>query len=122
MPKKTARPKKKAPAPTGKKLTHPKARSTSFKSGAEWKGNKSGRPKGSRNRLSEAFLSSLADDFEKHGTKVIETVRKDQPAVYLKVVASAVPQQHGLDDKTRAGFSTFLQALKGGEFKPRAFD
>lgn len=120
MPKKTA--KTRPSAPTDKKLAKRKAPKTAFKAGAEWKGNRHGRKPGSRNRLSEAFLTGLADDFEKNGQKVIETVRKEKPEVYLKVVASVVPQQHGLDDQTRAGFSSFLQALKGGQFKPRAFD
>jgi hypothetical protein len=52
-----------------------------------------GRPKGSRNKLGEEFLSKLHADFEQHGAKVIATVREKQPAVYLKVIASILPQQ-----------------------------
>lgn len=55
------------------------------------KGN-SGRPKGSRNRLSEAFIEALADDFDAHGPVVIETVRLEKPDQYLKVIASILPK------------------------------
>lgn len=56
-------------------------------------GNPAGRPKGSRNKLGEDFLSKLQADFEEHGKEVIETVRAEKPDVYLKVVASILPQQ-----------------------------
>ena len=52
-----------------------------------------GRPFGARNKLSEAFLSALATDFERHGADVIERVRQDKPDAYLKVVASIMPQK-----------------------------
>ena len=49
--------------------------------------------KGARDRLSAAFLKALADDFEKHGAKVIETVRKNEPAKYLATVGGVVPKE-----------------------------
>lgn len=52
-----------------------------------------GRPKGSRNKLGEAFIAALHDDFLEHGVKAIETVRTDRPHEYLKVVASILPKQ-----------------------------
>ena len=62
-------------------------------------GNPNGRPKGSRNRISEACLKALADDFDAHGTSVIETVRTERPHDYLKIVASLVPKQMEIEDK-----------------------
>lgn len=56
-------------------------------------GNPAGRPKGARNRLGEAFVAALADDFDKHGVLAIETVRTERPHEYLKVVASLLPKQ-----------------------------
>jgi hypothetical protein len=56
-------------------------------------GNPAGRPKGSRNKLSEAFLSALSEDFEQNGVAVIETVRAEKPAEYLKIIAAIVPKQ-----------------------------
>lgn len=56
-----------------------------------------GRPKGSRNKLGEAFIDALYADWEKHGTKVIETVRDTKPDQYLKVVASLLPKDFNIN-------------------------
>jgi hypothetical protein len=56
-----------------------------------------GRPKGSRNRHSEVFLSAFAADFEQHGAAVIERVRQEQPSVYLRVAADLLPREATLD-------------------------
>ena len=55
--------------------------------------NPAGRPKGSRNKLGEAFLADLLADWSEHGPIVIQTVRADKPDVYLKIVASILPAQ-----------------------------
>lgn len=52
-----------------------------------------GRPKGSRAKLSEAFLSALCDDFAVHGRNTIERVRVEKPDAYLKVIAAILPRQ-----------------------------
>tara|TARA_R110002020_G_scaffold71096_6_gene184048 strand:- start:176 stop:574 length:399 start_codon:yes stop_codon:yes gene_type:complete len=54
-------------------------------------GNK-GRPKGSRNKLGEAFVADMLADWEKHGAKTIQKVREERPADYVKVVASILPK------------------------------
>ena len=56
-------------------------------------GNPAGRSKGSRNKLGEAFIAALHEDFREHGVSVIETVRIQRPHEYLKVVASLLPKQ-----------------------------
>lgn len=56
-------------------------------------GNPAGRPKGSRNKLGEAFVQALHDDFEEHGVATIEAVRRDKPEVYVKVIASLLPRE-----------------------------
>jgi hypothetical protein len=52
-----------------------------------------GRPLGSRNKLTEAFLDKLNADFQEHGTAVIERVRQRKPEVYLMAVSALVPKQ-----------------------------
>jgi Family of unknown function (DUF5681) len=69
---------------------------TRFKPGQS--GNPAGRPKGSRNKVSEKLLEALASDFDAHGQDVIEKVRAERPADYLKIVASLVPKQMEIDD------------------------
>ena len=51
-----------------------------------------GRPKGSRNKLSEAFIKALADDFSEAGIAAIEQVRAEQPAQYLNVIGKLMPK------------------------------
>lgn len=52
-----------------------------------------GRSKGSRNKLGEAFIEAMHDDFVKHGVAVIETVRTEKPDQYLKVIAGILPKE-----------------------------
>lgn len=52
-----------------------------------------GRTKGSRNKLGEAFVAALHDDFLAHGMSVIEDVRVNKPDAYLKVIASILPKE-----------------------------
>ena len=56
-----------------------------------------GRPRGSRNKLGEAFIAALAEDFEKHGVEVIERVRIEKPEAYIKVIASLLPKDLNLN-------------------------
>jgi hypothetical protein len=76
--------------------TTDKKQDSRFKPGQS--GNPAGRPKGSRNKVSEKLLEALATDFDAHGKDVIEKVRADRPADYLKIVASLVPKQMEIED------------------------
>jgi hypothetical protein len=59
-------------------------------------GNPAGRPKGARNKISEAFIEALHDDFLEHGVSVIRRVRESKPEQYLKVIASIMPRDVNL--------------------------
>lgn len=77
-----------------------------------------GRPKGSRNKLGEDFLSKLQADFQQHGAEVIQKVREDKPDVYLKVVASILPQQvevrvDPLEEMSDADLDRYIKQLAG---------
>ena len=57
-------------------------------------GNPAGRPRGSRNALSEEVICALLRDFRKHGEKAVAKVRRDNPGVWLKVIAMLIPREH----------------------------
>ncbi len=60
-------------------------------------GNPLGRPRGSRNKLSEDFIRALADDFERHGAQAIADVRERKPEHYLKAICAIMPKGLELD-------------------------
>ena len=55
-----------------------------MKTATTWKpgqsGNPRGRPKGARNKLSEALLTEVLADWEAHGADIIRRVREEEPA------------------------------------------
>lgn len=80
-----------------------------------------GRPKGARNKLTGDFISALQADFQEHGAEVIKIVRIEEPATYLKVVASILPKEleitegvfDGLTDDQIAAFLTLAKRALG---------
>jgi Family of unknown function (DUF5681) len=61
-------------------------------------GNPAGRPKGARNRLSEAFIQALFEDWQEHGKEAIRQVRETRPQDYLKIIASLLPRRFEIQD------------------------
>jgi hypothetical protein len=55
--------------------------------------------KGARDRMSAAFLTALADDFDEHGAAVIARVRDKDPSTYMRVYASLMPKEVDLGTK-----------------------
>ena len=51
-----------------------------------------GRPKGARDRLSQAFLRDMLAVWDEHGRDTIERVRAEKPERYLQLVAQLVPR------------------------------
>jgi len=49
--------------------------------------------KGARDRLSAAFLTAFAKDFEEHGEDVISKVREGEPATYLRIASTIIPKE-----------------------------
>jgi hypothetical protein len=58
----------------------------------QFKPGNPGRPKGSRNKLGEAFIADLYSHWQKHGMDAIERVASKRPQDYLKVIASILPK------------------------------
>lgn len=60
-------------------------------------GNPSGRPKGSRNKLTEDFLSDVLDAWQTDGKAAIKAMVADRPGDFVKMVASLVPKEATLN-------------------------
>lgn len=88
-----------------------------------------GRPKGSRNKLGEAFVSDLQADWEEFGAETLVKVREERPADYCKIIASLLPKDFNLninpydelsdtelDERIRQLFSVF--SLEAGTALP----
>lgn len=52
-----------------------------------------GRPKGSRNKLSEDFVAKLYEDFTANGAIAIAECRTKSPETYVRVIAGLLPKE-----------------------------
>lgn len=55
-------------------------------------GNPAGRPKGARQKLGEDFLQDVYAIWQESGRAAVETVLRERPHEFLKVVASLLPK------------------------------
>jgi hypothetical protein len=61
--------------------------------------------KGARDRLSAAFLTDFADDYELNGRAVIETVRAKDPVAYMRLAAALLPAKVEITENPLDGLS-----------------
>jgi len=52
-----------------------------------------GRPKGSRNRLGEAFLAALQEHFLEHGTEAIRRLYNEDSVADIRIIVSILPRE-----------------------------
>ena len=64
---------------------------TRFKAGQS--GNPNGRPKGSRSKLGEDFLTDLHEAWQEHGKQALKTCATREPTQFAKIVANVLPRQ-----------------------------
>jgi hypothetical protein len=55
--------------------------------------NGGGRPKGSRNKLGEQFITDLQAEWQKSGATALERMAKNDPSAFVKVVAQLQPKE-----------------------------
>ena len=65
--------------------------------GRRGSGKPPGRPRGSRNALSEEVICAFLRDFREHGQPAIAKVRKTQPAAYVKLAVLLVPRENKVE-------------------------
>ena len=70
--------------------TERKQQATRFQPGQS--GNPAGRPRGSKNKLSEDFWRDMSEAWEQGGVEAIKRVMQEAPAKFLTIVASACPR------------------------------
>lgn len=58
--------------------------------------NPNGRPKGSRNRLSEKFLESLEQLWEERGREILDRAVEESPATIISAISKLVPREAAL--------------------------
>jgi hypothetical protein len=82
-----------------------------------------GRPKGSRNRLSESFIEDLHLVWEKYGAQALERCAVEDPSAFVRVLAGLLPRDVNLSVEISA--SDFAQRFRsacellGNEPPPR---
>lgn len=79
-----------------------------------------GRPKGSRNKLGEAFLDNLYADWQEHGVTALQECRQQNPAAYVKTVASLLPKQvevntNGIASMSDDELSNLIDAIRAAD-------
>src|SRR5215469_18674670 len=78
-------------------VAHIENKSADTESAMTFKQGVSGNPHGNRHRtrhlLNQEFMQALLLNFRHEGKKAIEKVARNQPGVYLKILASLVPRE-----------------------------
>ena len=55
--------------------------------------NRKGRPKGSRDKMSDALVDAFLADWMVHGKDSIERVREKDPSTYVRVAFAMMPKE-----------------------------
>ncbi len=85
-----------------------------------------GRPLGSRSKLTTAFLDDLRDTWAEHGKAALRACAVDEPAQFVRVVASLLPRE--LDIAATIDVSEFAsrfrraQEMLGNSPPPKIID
>lgn len=86
-----------------------------------------GRKRGARNKLGEAFLEDLYADWAEHGVTALKDCREQNPAAYIKTVASLLPKDVNLnvnvaeqltDDEIAVGLDAVRAAIAARKALP----
>src|SRR5262245_4342042 len=86
-------------------FTHVENKSADMESAMTFRQGVSGNPHGNRHRtrhlLNQEFMQALLLHFRQHGKKAIEKIARNQPAVYVKILALLVPREMQIEHTNR---------------------
>ena len=86
-------------------FAHAENKSADMESAMTFKQGLSGNPHGNRHHtrhlLNQEFMQALLLHFRQHGKKAIEKVARNQPAVYVKILALLVPREMQIEHTNR---------------------
>src|SRR5881394_3972068 len=71
-----------------------------------------GRPRGSRNKLGEAFLEDLRDSWQECGPRALARCAEDDPAGYCRIVASLLPKDVDINVTGAIGVGDFATRFR----------
>ena len=77
-------------------------------------GNPNGKPKGCKEKLGEAFVQALYEDFQEHGANAIMACREQKPEAYLTAISRIVPKDINFKGDGAAAFVKILEAISSG--------
>ena len=77
-------------------------------------GNPKGRPKGCKDKLGEAFIEALYEDFAVNGAAAIEKCRTEKPDAYLAAISRIIPKQVNVNGDGRNAFIQLWDAISNG--------
>jgi Family of unknown function (DUF5681) len=93
--------------------TERKQQATRFQPGQS--GNPAGRPRGSKNKLSEDFWRDMSEAWEQGGVEAIKRVMQEDPAKFLTIVASALPKDINHKHDASDAFLSLWQLISDGK-------
>jgi hypothetical protein len=72
-----------------------------------------GRPRGSRNKLGEAFLEDLRDSWIEQGPRALARCAEEDPAGYCRIVASLMPKDIDVNVTGSVDVGDFAERFRG---------
>jgi hypothetical protein len=87
-----------------------------------------GRPKGARSKLGEAFLEDLRDAWNEHGATALARCATEEPAQFVRVVASLLPRDVDINVTATIDATSFAQRFRtalellGNEPQPKTIE